>query len=70
MPLSRVFALIIDKLAQLHFIQIGNAQPLRFVCQIRIEVRAIPVRVGNPVMRTGCHQQLIFPFHSPALSGA
>src|SRR5215203_3590157 len=37
----------------------AGSQPLRFVHEKVIEIGAVPVRVGNLVVRAGCHQELI-----------
>src|SRR5439155_17452931 len=48
--------------SELCLIEIFDAETLRLANEKMIEVRAIPVRVGNFIARTGRHEQLIATF--------
>src|SRR5205807_2587390 len=48
--------------SELCLIKVLDAETLRLANEKMIEVRAIPVRVGNFIARTGCHEHLITTF--------
>ena len=65
---SRMLAFDLNAIAangsasELCLIKILDAETLRLANEKMIEVRAIPVRVGNFIARTGRHEQLIATF--------
>ena len=55
--------------SELCLIKILDAETLRLANEKMIEVRAIPVRVGNFIARTGRHEQLIATFGQTGRGG-
>src|ERR1039457_5905699 len=55
------FVIPLDRFTQLDLIEILDADILRLANKVRIDIRPIPVRIRNPIVRTGRNQQLVLP---------
>ena len=59
LPSQSYSVVLLDRFAQLDLVEILDADLLRLANKVRVDIRSIPVRVGDPIVRACRNQQLV-----------